>query len=150
MSEPAETPKQSLWGLSPVAWIFIGFVAVLVVIMVSALIPKGDDKPRSSGGYFAAALEACKLTTAQEGVRIADGGKTLILSSAGEESSGIPVESVACVLGATKIPEHVAAKMQATRALDGQQAASWEGFEASWTYHPDDGLNIILVDTYRR
>ena len=35
----------------------------------------------------------------------------------------------------------------ATRALDGRQQASWDGFEASWTYHPDNGLTLILRET---
>jgi hypothetical protein len=31
-----------------------------------------------------------------------------------------------------------------TRALDGMQRDSWRKFKASWTYHPDDGLNIVI------
>ena len=31
-----------------------------------------------------------------------------------------------------------------TRALDGRQSATWAQFEASWTYHPDDGLDVLV------
>jgi len=39
----------------------------------------------------------------------------------------------------------VISRMSATRALDGMQDGQWEGISASWTYHPDDGLNITLT-----
>lgn len=35
-------------------------------------------------------------------------------------------------------------KMGATRSLDGRQADDWNGIGASWSYHPDDGLHVIL------
>jgi hypothetical protein len=28
----------------------------------------------------------------------------------------------------------------------GRQEASWDGIEASWSYHPDNGLDLVLVD----
>jgi hypothetical protein len=34
--------------------------------------------------------------------------------------------------------------MEKTRALDGRQTASWSFIEASWTYHPDNGLDVII------
>jgi hypothetical protein len=37
-------------------------------------------------------------------------------------------------------------KMDRTRALDGMQDASWDDLSASWTYHPDAGLDITVTD----
>lgn len=33
-----------------------------------------------------------------------------------------------------------------TRALDGRQKASWGKVEASWSYHPDRGLDMTLTE----
>ena len=29
----------------------------------------------------------------------------------------------------------------------GRQTDSWESYEASWSYHPDNGLNIVIEAT---
>jgi hypothetical protein len=34
--------------------------------------------------------------------------------------------------------------MDQTRALDGRQTDAWAAFEASRTYHPDDGLDVLI------
>jgi hypothetical protein len=36
--------------------------------------------------------------------------------------------------------------MDNTRALDGMQTASWGNYEASWTYHPDEGLDVVVTE----
>lgn len=42
----------------------------------------------------------------------------------------------------------VEARIQNTRALDGTQTAeSPDGYVAYWTYHPDDGLNIVIEES---
>lgn len=55
------------------------------------------------------------------------------------------LDEVTCVLGELDAPTNVTARMDSTRALDGMQDAEWGKFEASWTYHPDDGLDLIIT-----
>ena len=55
------------------------------------------------------------------------------------------IERIACSLGEIGTPDHVIAQMDGTRALDGMREAEWDGFTAKWTYHPDDGLDVILT-----
>lgn len=43
------------------------------------------------------------------------------------------------------MPESVKAHMFATRALDGRQTDTWPGFSASWSYHPDDGMDLVIT-----
>lgn len=38
-------------------------------------------------------------------------------------------------------------RMALTRALDGTQTAEGDHVNASWTYHPDDGLNVVFEVT---
>jgi hypothetical protein len=82
---------------------------------------------------------------AGSGTTIADDGKTFVIDSSGEEdSSGISYESFSCILNAINMPTAVQSHIGDTRALDGRQEDSWEGFTASWSYHPDDGLDMII------
>jgi hypothetical protein len=76
---------------------------------------------------------------------LSDGGRTLYLDMAGEDGSGaIGTGVVWCVLSALEVPTYVKREMESTRALDGRRSQSWGSLEASWTYHPDDGLDIIF------
>ncbi|MGP9837189.1 hypothetical protein [Arthrobacter sp. 179] len=78
------------------------------------------------------------------GVDVMDEGASLQLSTTGEESSGASYIEVICVLQKLDVPESVVARFGTTRALDGQQTADWDGFTASWGYHPDTGLDIVV------
>lgn len=40
-------------------------------------------------------------------------------------------------------PDSVMERMSETRSLDGVQEAEAEGVRASWTYHPDNGLEVM-------
>ncbi|MBQ9955140.1 MAG: zinc ribbon domain-containing protein [Eggerthellaceae bacterium] len=40
-------------------------------------------------------------------------------------------------------PDSVAAKMGETRSLDGMQEAETEDVRVTWTYHPDNGLEVM-------
>lgn len=35
-------------------------------------------------------------------------------------------------------------RMNRTRALDGTQSATADGFNVTWTYHPDNGLEAVF------
>ena len=73
-----------------------------------------------------------------------DKGKSLNLRTTGEESEGADFLTVGCVLTELNAPDSLTTRLGSTRALDGTQTGEWAGFTASWTYHPDNGLNIIV------
>lgn len=79
---------------------------------------------------------------------LSDGDRTMTLDMAGDDSGSgtLSFDQVACVLVAVDTPSSISSRMDATRALDGMQDAEWDGFHASWTYHPDQGLDIILTE----
>jgi hypothetical protein len=54
------------------------------------------------------------------------------------------LKNVACVMTALHAPDSVIAKIDRTRALDGVVEDSWSTYKASWTYHPDRGLDLII------
>lgn len=105
-----------------------------------------EEVERSSApARLADAKEACAPRSAY--VRVADEGASLIISGAGaEERTGASITHLACVLAELDVPDAVVSQIEGTRALDGRQHASWDGLTASWTYHPDSGLNLILQE----
>lgn len=82
------------------------------------------------------------------GRAIADGGTSLLLDT-GYSDDEVSMEELACVLVALDTPEYVIDHIEATRALDGQQTAEWGDFSARWTYHPDSGIQMSLIDKSR-
>ncbi|MET0885418.1 MAG: hypothetical protein ABWX92_03115 [Mycetocola sp.] len=80
-------------------------------------------------------------------VSVEDDGKTLIVSTKPESEDALGVTSLTldCVYGELDMPKHVSALIGSTRALDGRQTGEWGIYSASWGYHPDDGMNLIIA-----
>ncbi|MGH9151363.1 MAG: hypothetical protein ACRD03_02930 [Acidimicrobiales bacterium] len=105
-----------------------------------------DDS--GGGTVIEEAATSCEVDD-EPSFAILDDGRTLTMDgeNAGTMSDASYedfVEDFACVLAALDMPASVGARMSNTRALDGMQDATWGDISASWTYHPDDGLNLIL------
>jgi PASTA domain len=77
---------------------------------------------------------------------VGDEGASLELDMEGDDfgSGDLNYADVACVLNELDVPDSVVSKMDSTRSIDGRQTEDWDGIEANWTYHPDDGLDVIL------
>jgi hypothetical protein len=89
------------------------------------------------------AVDTCKAPKGY--ARIGDDGKSLRLDHQGEKQiGGLDFDDVECVLDALDAPDSMVEKMTSTRALDGMQTGTWGDITATWTFHPDDGLDIIL------
>lgn len=98
-----------------------------------------------SGSPFEAALDACDMEDGPVS-RIGDGGASLDLDHQGEDDTwGIGLNDLHCVLEELEAPDSVVSRMEQTRALDGRQAAEWDGIEASWGYHPGTGLDVLFA-----
>lgn len=69
------------------------------------------------------------------------------LSGAYRWDSRSSTEAFDCLTDEIPVPGHVQSDIDRTRALDGTRDASWDEYEASWTYHPDNGLNIQITYT---
>ena len=92
--------------------------------------------PKSPIGQVAA---SCGVSTA------ADGQSITVRTAGAKAAGGKSVKDVACVLAGLKAPQHIYSLIDATRALDGMQSESWGDYVARWTYHPDNGLTIVIA-----
>lgn len=80
-----------------------------------------------------------------DGVRVSDNGTTLTLDMMGEEEwSGANLSDVECIIRQVGVPEYIKNAIWVTRALDGRQTDEFDGITISWSYHPDNGLDLLL------
>jgi hypothetical protein len=76
---------------------------------------------------------------------VQDDGLTLVLRGYGENVPfQLSFEEMKCFFRAVAMPEYIQEEMLRTRAIDGTVRATFIAITASWTYHPDDGLFVIL------
>ena len=111
-----------------------GIVALLLADELSGLLPSHNTALR-------AAYESCGNVG-----DLSDGDTSLFLDMIGTDagSGTLNQSDVICVLAKLDTPSYVIREMDQTRALDGRLSQSWGRFEASWSYHPDDGLDVLI------
>lgn len=81
------------------------------------------------------------------GANLNSGGRTLVLSGA-LTWFGLDYDQLQCVFSKSKFPSWLIEEISMTRAIDGLQKGTYKykgvTYVATWTYHPDDGLNLVL------
>jgi len=160
MEALAESPTAEENGSTPsrtALWVRERKVPLLVLAGVAALavggFALGANDPVTGGASRPAAqspllqaVTGCGMSRGSAGVTLGDSDLSLVLDGRGDDdATGVSVEHQACVLAALDIPDSTLNLMSTTRALDGRQQGSWDGYEASWSYHPDTGLNVTLT-----
>jgi hypothetical protein len=78
---------------------------------------------------------------------VTDGGRTLTIDMTGgadERGSAYTAADATCVLDELQTPTSIITLMETTRAIDGRQTDEWDGLTATWSYHPDNGLDIVI------
>lgn len=95
----------------------------------------------SQPSVLAIAVNECDLTD-NEYVSVDKNGKGIFIDGEGEESLGLAIEDIGCLLSEIDVPDSVINKMSSTTAMMGAQEAEFEGIIATWSYHPDNGLDI--------
>ncbi len=63
--------------------------------------------------------------------------------STNNNSESVAISGIFAVNEALGLPDSVINKMGQTRSIDGMQTAKGDGVEISWTYHPDNGLEVM-------
>lgn len=89
------------------------------------------------------------IVQAAEGCGVADNlsyeDTAVSFDTEGEEDySGDSLDVIVCVLIDLEAPDSLYSLVDHTRALDGVQTSEWGDYKASWSYHPDDGLFLIV------
>jgi hypothetical protein len=114
---------------------------------IAALATLGLVFAACSGGSspLQKAYDTCSSGGYRSGIELADQGRSILIDGEPQDSTvGASISDIFCVLDALDVPDSVIARMERTTALQGQQEATWSGLIARWTYHPDNGLDIII------
>lgn len=98
-------------------------------------------------------LTGCNVPAAEYSgtmIELSSDNRTLTIAGAYQDSLA-DYSYVDCLLERARIPDDVSFRIDSTRALDGMQDAQWQfdddaQMTASWTYHPDDGLNLVISE----
>jgi hypothetical protein len=125
----AASQKKALYIAIPVA------IAAIVILLVVLAAPKNP---------FPSAIDACGISDGDTYIYIGDNGKTLLMDGEGETSAGATSSDVWCVLQELNVPESTVAQMEKTSSLMGVVSDSWDGISADWSYHPDNGFDVVL------
>lgn len=136
---PVKAPKDNRAWLMAAGGLVVGLAIGWGIGFSASAAPAVD----STSVGITTAVQACELVDIL-GVTVMDEGSSVTLETAGNDTKGAPYADVVCVLDALGMPESVKSRMASTRSLDGMQDATWSGYAASWNYHPDNGLNIIV------
>ena len=80
-------------------------------------------------------------------VSVEDNGQTLVVQTKSQDDDplGVGVLAIDCVADELQMPDSVKELVLQTRSIDGRLSGEWKGFSASWGYHPDNGLNMIIT-----
>lgn len=150
---PPAKPRKRRTGLlvavAVLAFVTGGGAGALLTLVLTGQVTGGVPSVLPGASPAESILSAAqrKCTPREAGVRLGDHGKSLTIQTAGKKSDGISITDLACLLREMKTTDAIISEMDTTRALDGRQSAEWNDLRASWTYHPDDGLNIVVTVT---
>ncbi|RZS58828.1 hypothetical protein EV141_0035 [Microcella putealis] len=105
------------------------------------------EQPEEEDSDSLAAVEEAFGKYLEGVVSIEDDGSTLLVQtqSADDDPLGVGTLALDCVNEKLAVPTWVQESISSTRALDGRQTADWDGYSAQWGYHPDNGLNLIIL-----
>lgn len=115
----------------------------LIAVVGTALLMVGLTGCAGSFDLFQKAYSSCGSPS---GIQVSDGGKTITIDGNGEyEYTGANIADTACVLYAIDTPTYVITNMDTTNSLMGRQTATFgDKIDISWSYHPDNGLDIVI------
>lgn len=146
--EPEPPHKSKTTPIGVVVIILLAIVAIVVAISTTS----GNDSPSGASGVESKGtrIEVAGETAGCTTTVIEDNGASLSFDTEGEDlddTSNATLDEMVCWLGALDTPSYIIDKMDSTNSLAGMVSDDWDGYEASWTYHPDNGMDLTIVDT---
>lgn len=118
----------------------LGFLVAIVLVLGAAV---ALYYLRFAGAQnFSSALDTCHASGSY--VRLAADKSSLTLQAESESGRDLSAPVFLCVLDELDAPASMHQRMLLTRAIDGTQEEQWGLYRATWTYHPDQGLNVVI------
>lgn len=135
-----ERPKRRTRAKYGLAMFIVGF---LLAILLSVGAYVGMSYLRTvAANNLAHSLDACSVSSRY--ARLASDKASLTLVAYGDGANGLSQTDFRCILNELDTPSSVRERMLITRAVDGAQHEEWKVYRVTWTYHPEDGLSVVL------
>lgn len=135
-----ERPKRRTRAKYGLAMFIVGF---LLAILLSVGAYVGMSYLRTvAANNLAHSLDACSVSSRY--ARLASDKASLTLVAYGDGANGLSQTDFRCILSELDTPSSVRERMLITRAVDGAQHEEWNVYRVTWTYHPEDGLSVVL------
>jgi uncharacterized protein HemX len=139
------------------AWLLVAAVAVPAALVAGGVgfawghhAAKASDAAAASASVAAAeaasderlseAYQACHFR--DDTLELGDDGETIVIDTRSEYGS---VDGMQCVLAELDTPESIEAAIGRTTSLMGLQSDDHDGLDYSWSYHPDNGVNMVIT-----
>jgi hypothetical protein len=157
---PAQNGESQGWRRR----LWVGVAGLLVVILVAGavgfLIGQSSGKraameaaaaATSSSAAASAAVKKSRLEETYDGcygaesdsnLQLTDGGQTIVVDTGSQYGS---TRGMNCVLITLETPESIKARISSTTAMMGVQDAEHDGLHYSWSYHPDNGVDMVIT-----
>ena len=153
--QPAWTPEPPT-GKRRIA---VPVAAAAVAVVASGAIGfawgqhSGETSAAADASAAAAAAEAAadaRLTEAYDvcetgnggTLDLVDDGTTIVVDTGSRYGS---VAGLQCVLGRLDTPTSITAAIERTTSMMGVQSDTNDGLDYSWSYHPDNGVNMVIT-----
>ena len=135
-----ERPKRRTRAIRGLAMFIVGF---LLAILLAVGTYVGVSYLRTmAANNLAHSLDACSVSSPY--ARLASDKTSLTLVAYGDGANGLSQTDFRCILDELDTPSSVRERMLITRAVDGAQHEEWNVYRVTWTYHPEDGLSVVL------
>jgi hypothetical protein len=135
-----ERPKRRTRAIRGLAMFIVGF---LLAILLAVGTYVGVSYLRTmAANNLAHSLDACSVSSPF--ARLASDKTSLTLVAYGDGANGLSQTDFRCILDEFDTPSSVRERMLITRAVDGAQHEEWNVYRVTWTYHPEDGLSVVL------
>jgi hypothetical protein len=90
-----------------------------------------------------AAYDTCQSRDAGNTPSLVDEDASIVVDTRSEYGDPAGMDSVLSEIGT---PESIPAQVGRTTSMMGVQEADHDGFRRSWSYHPDNGVNMVITD----
>ncbi|SCX56391.1 hypothetical protein SAMN03159343_3403 [Klenkia marina] len=104
---------------------------------VAAAAAAAEDDARLSTAY-----EACEGDDSTGTLTLSDQGRTIVVDTGSKYGSTAGMD---CVLRELSTPQSTIAAIGRTTSLMGVQDDDQDGVTYSWSYHPDNGVNMVIT-----
>lgn len=122
----------------PLALGALAGAAVMGLVALFAAPPTADALARSAAaGKLAAAAESCTSSSLELG----SDHRMVAVDSSGENDSSATL-AVLCMNDELGAPDLINDSMSATSSNHGRVQQGWGNFSVSWSYHPENGLDV--------